>query len=191
MMRAESVLIKEYNKRPFRGVKEDIKMESQLSREEIMSKLDQKVRAYFEISGNCAQSSFLALQEQFGLDDGTILKALTPFPGLAFRGGICGTVIGCMMALGLAFGRERIDDWEGYIHSIPSVRAFSSRFKKEAGSIMCYEVIEGQFGDLFESVEPLETKRLIKAGALEKCSSTIAKGVRIAAEIILEKRQAP
>ena len=156
-----------------------------------MSKLDQKVRAYFETSGNCAQSSFLALQEQFGLDGGMILKALTPFPGLAFRGDVCGTVIGCMMAIGLAFGRERIDDWEGYIHSIPPVLSFSRRFKKEAGSIMCFEVIEGQLGDRFESVEPLETGRLIKAGALEKCSSTIVKGVRIAAEIIIEKRQAP
>ena len=84
---------------------------------------------------------------------------------------------------------ERIEDWEGYIYSIPSVMAFSRRFKKEAGSIMCFEVIEGQFGERFESVEPLETRRLIKAGALEKCSSVISKGVRIAAEIILEKQQ--
>ena len=45
-------------------------MKSQLSREEILSELDQKVRAYLEISGTCAQSSFLALQEQFRLDPG-------------------------------------------------------------------------------------------------------------------------
>jgi C_GCAxxG_C_C family probable redox protein len=167
--------------------KEAFKMESRLSKEDIMGKLDQKVRAYFEVSGNCAQSSFLALQEQFGLSDGVILKALTPFPGLAFRGGVCGTYIGCMMTLGLAFGREKIDDWGGYIHSIPPVRAFSRRFEKEAGSIICCDVVEDQFGERFDSIEPSEIKRLISAGGMEKCSSVIRKGVRIAAEIMLER----
>jgi C_GCAxxG_C_C family probable redox protein len=162
-------------------------MASQPSGEDIMSKLDEKVNKYLEISGNCAQSSFLALQEQFGLEDGAILKALTPFPGLAFRGEVCGTVIGCVMALGLVFGREKLDDWGGYIHSIPPVRAFFRRFKREVGSIMCHDVVESEFGERFDLVEPAETKRLLEAGAIEKCSAVIRKGVRIAAEIMLEK----
>lgn len=164
-------------------------MTNKKSREDILGELDKKASEYLEISGNCAQSSFLALQEHFGLDGGPILKALTPFPGLAFRGEVCGTVVGCTMALGLVFGRERLDDWGGYIHSIPPVRAFFRHFKREVGSIACGDVVESEFGERFDLVEPAETKRWLKAGALEKCAEVLGKGVRIAAEIILESTQ--
>jgi C_GCAxxG_C_C family probable redox protein len=166
-------------------------MINKTSREDIIRELEQKANEYLEISGNCAQSSFMALQEQFGLEGGPILKALTPFPGLAFRGEICGTVVGCTMALGLVFGRENLDDWGGYIHSIPPVRAFFRHFKKEVGSIVCGDVVESEFGERFDLVEPAETKRWLKAGALEKCAAVLGKGVRIASEIIMESTQLP
>ena len=160
------------------------------SKEEIFKELDQKAAEYLKISGNCAQSSFLALKEQFGLEEnGSVLKALTPFPGLVYRGGICGTVVGCIMAMGLIFGREKVEDWDGYIHSIPPVRAFYRHFEKVEGSIMCLDVVESVFGEKFESIGPAETKKLLKAGAMEKCADTIKTGVRIAARIILERKQ--
>ena len=163
-------------------------MATSTSEEKVLSNLDKKVNEYLQVSGNCAQSSFLALKEEFDLEDGSVLKALTPFPGLAFRGGVCGTLIGCTMALGIVFGREDLDDWGGYIHSIPPVRAFFRRFQKEVGGIMCNELVESEFGDSFESIEPAETRRWLEAGAMERCTEVAGKGVRIAAEIIMEKR---
>jgi len=168
--------------------KEGVRMGSTPSREEILGHLDQKVSEYLKISGNCAQSSFLALKEQFGFEDGAIFKALTPFPGLAFRSGVCGTLVGCTMALGMVFGRDTLDDWGGYIRSIPPVRAFFRRFQKEVGSIMCDEVVESNFGERFDAIEPAETSRWLNAGAMERCTAVAGKGVCIAAEIILEKR---
>jgi C_GCAxxG_C_C family probable redox protein len=168
-------------------IKKGAKMTYKTSSEDILGELEQKASEYLEISGNSAQSSFLTLQEQFGLDGGPMLKALAAFPGLAFRGEVCGTVVGCTMALGLVFGREGLDDWSGYIQAIPPVRAFFRRFKSEVGSIMCGDVVESQFGESFDVVEPAETKRFLKAGAVDKCGSVVVKGVRIAAEIILEK----
>ena len=97
-------------------------------------------------------------------------------------------VIGCTMALGIVFGRANIDDWGGYIHAIPPSRAFFRRFKKKVGSIMCNEVVESEFGEKFESIEPAETKRWLEAGAIERCTDVARKGVRIAAQIILEKK---
>ena len=164
-------------------------MTDSVSKEEVLGRIDQKIINYLEISGNCAQSSFLVLAEEFGLEGGSVLKALTPFPGFAYRGQLCGTVVGCMMAIGLAFGREKLEDWGGYIHSIPPARAFFHRFEKEVGSMTCSDLIESEFGDRFESVEPAETKRLLQAGAIEKCSKVIGKGVRIAAEIILDRER--
>jgi C_GCAxxG_C_C family probable redox protein len=162
-------------------------MGSNPSKEDILNNLDQKVDEYFQASGNCAQATFLALQEQFGLEGDQILKALTPFPGLAFRGKVCGVVVACVMALGLKHGRDTIDDWPGYIRSIPPVKAFYQRFENEVGSILCGEVLGSVAGDTFESTEPAETKRWLDAGCLEKCSEVLSTGVRLTAEILLDK----
>ena len=162
-------------------------MESKPSKEDILNNLNQKVDEYFGASGNCAQSTFLALQEQFGLDGGQIFKALTPFPGLAFRGQVCGVVVACVLVLGLKYGRETIDDWPGYIRSVPPVKAFYQRFEKKVGSILCPEVLGSVVGENFESTEPAETKRWLDAGSIEKCLDVLTTGVRITADILIDK----
>ena len=48
-------------------------MESSLSKEEILDNLTKKVDEYFNASGNCAQATFMALQEQFDLEGDQIL----------------------------------------------------------------------------------------------------------------------
>lgn len=162
-------------------------MTAQASGEELLRQLEQKVKEYLEISGNCAQTSFLALQKQFGLDDGSILKALTVFPGIALRGETCGAVVGCLMALSLVYGRERLDDWEGYIRSLRPGRRFCRNFEKELGSTMCGDILESQFGRRYNLADPAEAAEWEKAGAQEKCSAVVSKAVRIAAEIIIEQ----
>lgn len=78
------------------------------SKDEIFEKLDQKAVEYLGLCGNCAQTTFLTLGEAFDLEDSdAVLKALTPFPGIALRGETCGVVIGSLMALGLIYGRGR------------------------------------------------------------------------------------
>ena len=154
--------------------------------EETLQRLEQKVQEYLRISGNCAQTSFLALQEEFGLDDGSILKALTVFPGIALRGETCGAVVGCLMALSLVYGRERLDDWEGYIRSLRPGRRFCRRFEEELGSTMCGDILESQFGRRYNLADPADAEEWQKANAQGKCSAVVAAAVRIAAEIIIE-----
>ena len=99
-------------------------MLASFSREEVMISLDKKVKKVISISGNCAQAAFLALQEQFKLEDGAILKALTPFPGgIALKGETCGVVIGCVLALGLVFGKEKMDDITGIFEALPKEKS--------------------------------------------------------------------
>lgn len=165
-------------------------MTDQVSREETCRQLEQKVKEYLRISGNCAQTSFLALQElqeQFGLDDGSILKALTVFPGIALRGETYGAVVGCLMALSLVYGRERLDDWDGYIRSLRPGRRFCRNFEKELGSTMCGDILESQFGRRYNLTDPVEAAEWQKANAQDKCSAVVAAAVRIAAEIIIEQ----
>jgi C_GCAxxG_C_C family probable redox protein len=156
------------------------------SLENIFSSLDKKVKNYLALSGNCAQTTFLALQEQFDLEDGVILKALTPFPGIALRGETCGAVVGSLMALGLIHGRDKdnINNWQGYLNSLPPARRFCHHFEEELGSTMCGEIIESQFGRRFNLADRGEAMEWIQCGALEKCGEVIQKGVHITAEII-------
>lgn len=152
----------------------------------VLNELDQKVKEYIAFSGHCAQTSFLTLQEHFGLD-GEILKALSPFPGIALRGETCGAVVGSLMALGLVYGRDRLDDWPGYTASLGPAQRFCRGFEEEFGSTMCGDIIESQLGRRFNLANPAEAAEYQAAGGLEKCTAMIGKGVRIAAEIILDK----
>ena len=55
----------------------------QMPRDLVMKMLDQKVDQYMQLSHHCAQSSFIAVKAQFGLDGEQVIKALTPLPGIA------------------------------------------------------------------------------------------------------------
>jgi C_GCAxxG_C_C family probable redox protein len=152
-----------------------------------LESLDQKVSEYLELCGNCAQTSFLTLQEGFGLDDGgAILKGLTPFPGIALRGETCGAVTGSLMALGLVYGRgrEKLSDFRSYQRSLPSARRFCRRFEEEMGSTMCADIIEAEFGKRYDLANPVQAKEWMNNGAVEKCGAVISKSVHIAADII-------
>jgi len=155
---------------------------------DVLDELDEKAGKYLAISMNCAQTSFIVLKEQFNLDDGAILKALTPFPGIALRGETCGAVIGSMMALGLLYGRETLDDQQGFLASLSPARTFCYRFEKELGSTMCGDILEAKFGKRYDLTDPAQVAEWQAAGALDKCAAVVKIAVRIAAEIITEKK---
>lgn len=157
------------------------------SRDELFASLDQKVHEYLMLCGNCAQTTFLALQEQFNLDDdGKILKALTAFPGVALRGETCGVVTGSLMALGLIYGREResLNDFESFQQSLQSARQFCRRFEKEAGSTMCSDIIESELGKRYNLANPGQAVAWMCDGGVDKCGAVIRTGVHIAAEMM-------
>ena len=155
---------------------------------EIGQELNEKVRACLLKSRNCAQTSFVILQEQFDLDGDTILKALTAFPGIALRCETCGAVTGGLMALGLIFGREELDDEKGFQTALIAARTFCQRFEKELSSTMCGNIQESKFGRKFDLTDPEHLAAWEEANPVDKCAVVVGKGVRIAAEIIAENR---
>ena len=67
-------------------------MNTTLSEDDRGARLAKKVNEVLDQSKNCAQTSFAVLQGEFNLEGGAILKALTPFPGIALRSETCGAV---------------------------------------------------------------------------------------------------
>ncbi|KPK84616.1 MAG: hypothetical protein AMS27_09425 [Bacteroides sp. SM23_62_1] len=159
-----------------------------MPRDLVFTLLDQKVDHYMQLSYNCAQSSYLALEEQFGLKGDQVLKALTPLPGIAERGETCGAVTGPLMVFGLIYGRgkDRLDDWNIYRDSLVPSGKFCRLFEQEFGSTMCRDIQKDKFGRSFDLTNPEDLREFQAADATARCSSVVRKAVRMAAEIILD-----
>lgn len=162
-------------------------MVADVSREDRLGALAQKAKDTLARSGNCAQTSFAVLQEAFDLEGREILKALTPFPGIALRGETCGAVVGCLMALGVVFGRDQLDDWKGYTASLPPARRFCQRFEEAHGSTSCVSILEAKLGRRFNLADSAEAAEYIAAGGAQTCGEVVASAVQIAAEAIMRK----
>jgi C_GCAxxG_C_C family probable redox protein len=161
-----------------------------LSREAVLALADGKVEYYMRLCHNCAQTSYLALHETFGVGDRSLTKALTPLPGIAERGETCGAVIGSLLAIGFVYGRERLDDWAGWRGCLVPARAFCERFETELGSTRCGDIVEKVFGQRYNLADPVDLGKFQEAGATAKCTQVVRTGVRLAAGIILDKTHA-
>lgn len=164
-----------------------------MPRELVHKLLDQKVDQYMQRSHHCAQSSFLTLKEQFGLQGEEIVKALTPITGIAERGETCGAVTGPLMVFGLIYGRNQsqLDDWDTYRESLVPSGTFCSLFEKEYGSTMCHDIQNLEFGRCFHLTDLDELREFQESEATEHCSSVVRKAVQIAADIILDDTTIP
>jgi C_GCAxxG_C_C family probable redox protein len=157
------------------------------SQEDRLRALAKMVKDTLDQSKNCAQTSFSVLQHEFDLDGAGILKALTPFPGIALRGETCGAVTGCLMAIGLVYGRDNLDDWKGYIASLPPSRRFCRRFEEEHGSVACADLLEAKLGRRYNLADRVDALRYAAAGGQKTCGEIITSAVYIAAEIIMRE----
>ncbi len=165
----------------------------EMPRDLVKKMLDQKVDQYMHISYNCAQSSFLALQEQFGLGGDEVLKALTPLTGIAERGETCGAVTGSLMVFGLLYGRGKnnLGDWSTYRKSLQPSGKFCELFEKRYGSTMCCKIQQKKYGRCFHLTRPDELKAFQEAGATNICSTVVQTAVNLAADIILDQKENP
>ena len=149
--------------------------------------LAEKAKEAFTRCGNCAQASFAVLQDAFTLEGNSILKALTPFPGLALRGETCGAVTGALMAIGLVFGREDLDDRKGAISSFSAARKFCKTFEEKHGSTSCADIVHGKLGRKFNLSDRAEALEYVSLGGPQACSEVVVSAVLIATEILRRK----
>jgi C_GCAxxG_C_C family probable redox protein len=139
--------------------------------------------------GNCAQTSFAILNEEHDLDGDQILRALTPFPGIALRGETCGAVVGSLMAIGLVYGRDDLQDWNAYIQSLPPARKFCARFEERYGSTACSNILQEKLGQTYDLADKAEAFHYAVSGGPEACAEVVAFSVEIASESIMKVRR--
>lgn len=152
-----------------------------------ISTIETKAKEYLAQSGNCAQSSFAVLQDEFDLDSEDILKALTPFPGLALRGETCGAVTGSLMALGLVYGRDQLSNQRGYVASLSSARKFCTKFEDQFGSTSCSKILKQNIGASFNLADSKEVKQYLQEDGQKICGEIVAYAAQVAADLIKRK----
>ena len=161
------------------------KLSFTMRKDQVHSMLEQRVEMMMQKTHHCAQSAFYALSEQFGLGGNEVLKALTPLPGLGETGSTCGAMTGCLMAMGLVFGRDQIDDWDAYRSALKPSNSFCRSFVQELGSDQCCQIQQKYFGDQYDLMEPTELRRFQRDGATEKCTQVVQKACCIASDMII------
>lgn len=163
-------------------------MQTNQHAQQSLDELEKKAGDYEEKFGSCAQGTLLALQEHFNLGNTQVLRAATAMPGIALRGETCGAVIGAIMALGLAFGREDPDDSAAVQRTMAAARKLCKQFELELGGCNCRDVQRHIFGRSFNLTDPQESEEFVKADAGKKCRLPAGKAARIAGELILKGR---
>ncbi len=165
------------------------------TKQERIARASTKAGDYEELSVNCAQGTLAALQEEFGLEGGKeLLKAATFFPGVMSRKETCGALLGGLMAMGLAYGRDKLSDpsWstpeanEAMFAYRRKVFRYCEAFKAEFGSTMCGVIRPLIMGRDYDSMDPVDRAQFLADGGKKKCRVPPEAAARIAAEIFLE-----
>jgi len=111
--------------------------------------------------------------------------------GVARMGETCGALLGGVMAISLAYGRDRLEETvtsNAYLKAVNlSIKLFE-RFKKEFGSVKCFEVQKKIFGRSFDFKKVEDQQEFVKLGGYgpKGCPSVVKKAAMMAAEIILK-----
>jgi C_GCAxxG_C_C family probable redox protein len=158
------------------------------NKEQILDRVQRRAEEYNFFTCNCAKGTALALLEEFGLGNMEIVQALSPFPGFGGTGWMCGGVTGSLIALGLYFGSDDVQDHDATGATIMAARKFMPRFEEKVGALVCpklhEDVVFGRYMDPAASPENMEA--FAEAQGFEKCGLLPGIGARLAAEIIIE-----
>jgi C_GCAxxG_C_C family probable redox protein len=166
---------------------------------ELLNRVEEKAASCMRKYSGCGQCTLRALQEELNLPGGGAVVKAAGFTnlGIALTQNICGALLGCIMAMGLACGREDlsdsiypqpevVDETYGLPRSLMLIRGFYQRFVQEFGSSSCRELQIRIFGRNFETLILEEEEKFRLAGGHTACVGLVGKAARLAAETILE-----
>ena len=96
-----------------------------------------KAEALFTGGCNCAQAVFTAFADEFGMDEELAKRLATGLGGGVGRmREVCGAVSAAAMVIGMRLGPDKMKAY-------PAIQDFCAKFKAEAGSIVCRDLLEG------------------------------------------------
>ena len=102
-----------------------------------------KAAELFTQGYNCAQSVAAAFCDVTGLDEKTAARMASPFGGgMGRMREVCGAVSGMYLVLGWLYGYDTPGDDVSKKALYADVQAMGARFREQAGSIVCREILK-------------------------------------------------
>ena len=136
----------------------------------------------FMNSSNCAQAVLLAFEDLTGLDPHLAARLSSPFGGgMGRQREVCGAVSGMLMVAGILYGYEDPgeDDTVKKAH-YKLVQELCGKFREEAGSIICRELLDNP------PSAPTPSPRTAEYYASRPCARFVMLAARILEEYIAE-----
>ncbi len=102
-----------------------------------------KAISRFRDGYNCAETVLMTFAESYGINNDIIPRIATGFGGgIGRRGSVCGALSGAVMALGLKYGRDTMEEKERTENCTRRAFECYTRFDKEFGGVLCYDLIK-------------------------------------------------
>ncbi|MEG2623477.1 MAG: C-GCAxxG-C-C family protein [Clostridia bacterium] len=131
---------------------------------------------------NCAQSVFLAYQEEVGLDEATMLRLSSVLGG--GMGGLremCGAVSGMFLVMGQLYGYDDVTDKDAKAALYRQLQAMAHAFEGAHGSFVCRELL-----GLPEGATPAPSARTQAYYQDRPCAHLVESAARLLDEYMAE-----
>jgi C_GCAxxG_C_C family probable redox protein len=108
----------------------------------VMEDITEKTISRFSEGYNCCESVLMGYTEANKIRSDIIPRIATGFGGgIGRKGSVCGALTGAIMAIGLKFGRDKVDP-DVYDLCIAKSSECYERFEKEFGDVRCRGLIK-------------------------------------------------
>ena len=146
-----------------------------------MSKRGMQAVELFEGGYNCAQAVAVAFADLIGMEEKKVAAMASSFGGgMGRMREVCGAVSGMLLVAGILYGYDTPGDDEVKKAHYQLVQQMAGKFRQEAGSIICREILDNPPAD------PSPTPRSPEFYQMRPCSRM----VYYAAEILENHIQA-
>jgi len=130
---------------------------------------------------NCAQAVVVAFSDVTGLEPAFAKKLSSPFGGgMGRMREVCGAVSGMLMVAGLLYGYDTPGDDTVKKEHYQLVQQLAGKFREEAGSIICREILDNPPSD------PNPTPRTAEFYRVRPCARLLVLAAKILDEYMAE-----
>ena len=145
--------------------------------------MDRELQAieYFMEGYNCAQAVLLTYADMVGLNKETCARLSSSFGGgMGRMREVCGAVSGMLMVAGLLYGYEGPEEGSIKKDHYTRVQQLAEKFREEAGSIICRDILKNPPAD------PVPSPRTAEYYVQRPCARMVALAVRVLEQYIKE-----
>ncbi len=138
--------------------------------------------AFYHQGYTCAQSILASFAGRYAIPQSLAFKLGEPFgAGMSCTGGMCGSVTGSIMVLGLQYGSSFSNDDAARAYTYQLVQELVGRFTKMHGSIQCPDLLGYDLSD------PQQFRAVFEKGMFSQlCPSLVGDAAQIVADLLEE-----